>query len=453
MAQLAQFKSGGVWLSGAPLYTMLALTALTMAIIKIWPRVTKAVPAPLVAIGAVTLLVGALDIPTRTVGDLAPIAGGLPAFHFPQVPLSFDTLALIAPYAAAVAAVGLIETLLTQQVVDELTETRTETHTECVAQGVAQIATGFTGGMGGCAMIGQSALNVQSGGRRRLAGLTCAAALFAFTCACSGVIAAVPLAALAGTMLCLVGDIFDFDSVRNLRKVPKTDAAVLVLVTSVTYATNLAVAVFAGVVLSALGFSWKSATRGVTATRTIEPAAYEGRPATVYAIHGPVFFGSVTAFKDALVAAGVLTDGNGDGAGGNTRTDEEIVLDFADARVWDSSALSAVSEAAARLESTGARVHLRHLSPDCARLLERAGDLVEVNVLEDPRYGVLADYPTTAVDTSIEGLARVVPTYRAPAYDVTGAIATQLERSAKRQEEDAKLTPAQKEARMFSYEE
>ena len=265
--------------------------------------------------------------------------------------------------------------------------------------------------------------------------------------------AAVPLAALAGTMLCLVGDIFDFDSVRNLRKVPKTDAAVLVLVTGVTYATNLAVAVFAGVVLSALGFSWKSATRGVTATRTIEPAAYEGRPATVYAIHGPVFFGSVTAFKDALVAAGVLTDGNGDGAGGNTRTDEEIVLDFADARVWDSSALSAVSEAAARLESTGARVHLRHLSPDCARLLERAGDLVEVNVLEDPRYGVLADYPTTAVDTSIEGLARVVPTYRAPAYDVTGAIATQLERSAKRQEEDAKLTPAQKEARMFSYEE
>ena len=222
-AQLAQFKTAtGAWLSGTPLYTMLGLTAATMVIIRLWPRVTKAIPAPLTAIALVTAATQALGIESaRTVGDLASLAGGLPALHLPQVPLSLETLALLLPFSASVAAVGLIETLLTQQLVDEMTERKTETHVECVSQGVAQVATGFTGGMGGCAMIGQSLINVQSGGRTRLSGLSCAAALALWCTGGADIIAKIPLAALVGTMLCLVVDIFDFTSFRRITRIPK----------------------------------------------------------------------------------------------------------------------------------------------------------------------------------------------------------------------------------------
>ena len=376
-AQLAQFKSAsGAWLTGQPLAVMLGLTALTMAIIKLLPKLTTAVPAPLLAILATTGASQALGLQTRTVGDLASIAGTLPAFHLPGVPWNLTTLAVVAPVAAGVAAVGLIETLVTQQLVDDITERRTSTHKECIGQGLGNIVNGVFGGMGGCAMIGQSMINVNAGGRTRVSGLTCAAALMSYVLVGSSFIEKIPLAALTGTMFMLVCDIFDWTSFKRLTQIPKTDAAVLCLVTGVTVVTNLAVAVFAGVVLASLGFAWKSAQR-IEATREVEPTAYDDQPAAVFKLSGPLFFGSVASFK------GVVDP--------KREPEKEIVFDFMSAKVWDSSALEAIDQLCVKFQEEGKRVHLRHLSADCRALLAKAGDLVEVNVLEDPAYAVAAD--------------------------------------------------------------
>ena len=378
-AQLKQFQvASGAWLTGAPLCTMTALVAATMALIYAVPRfVTKAVPAPLVAIVTVSAAVKAFAVETRTLGDLASIAGGLPSLPLPQVPASFETLAIVAPFAVSVAAVGLIETLLTQQLVDQLTDKRTETHTECIAQGVANIATGMCGGMGGCAMIGQSVINVNAGGRGRLSGLSCSLALFGFVLYGSALIEAIPLAALVGTMWMLVLDIWDKSTFKRIGRVPKTDIVVVAVVTAVTVLTNLAIAVGCGVAISCISFSWKSAQR-IFVVRRVEPAAYNGNPAAVYLFTGPLFFASVTRFGEFADA----------------RAEDEgiVVLDFQDSRVWDQSALEAINDAVSRFQAMGKEVHLRHLSADCRRLLARAGDLVEVNVLEDPDYGVAVNY-------------------------------------------------------------
>jgi SulP family sulfate permease len=404
LSQIEQFKSGGAWLSGSELGTMVGLTAVSMGFLKIWPRVTKAIPAPLASIAFLTALAAgplrAAGVATRTVGDLASVAGGLPAPHWPAVPLRPETLLVILPYAVSVAAVGLIETLLTQQLVDEMTGRRTETHTECIGQGAANVASGLFGTMGGCGMIAQSVINVKSGGRTRMSGLTCAASITLFVLAGSSLIEAIPLAALVGVMLTLVVDIFDWTSFKRLTQMPKTDSCVLLLVTAVTYLTNLAVAVFSGVVLAALGFAWKSAIRGCSAQRTAEPSPTAGGSSSslttaVYRMQGPVFFGSTQALADCFRFPEPLDD---------------VVLDFKDARVWDSSGLEAVAEVAQRLEETGKTVCIRGLSPDCKRLLGKAGDLVALNVLEDPKYGVLADYPASAVDRNIEGLGKMLPT-------------------------------------------
>ena len=274
-SQLEQFRVGHAWLTGTPLYTMAALTAVTMVIIKVWPSKRLRIPSPLAAIACVTAGVHALGITTRTVGDMASVAGSLPSLHIPQVPFTYETLTIILPFAVSVAAVGLIETLLTQQLVDSVTETRTETHVECIGQGVANVACGVLGGMGGCAMIGQSMINVNAGGRTRLSGLSCAAFLALSVCAGSSIIDKIPLAALVGTMWMLVLDIFDFGPflLRRASRVGKTDTFVVALVTGVTVVTNLAVAVFAGVVVSSLSFAWKSAQ--VSRARTSdEPGAH-----------------------------------------------------------------------------------------------------------------------------------------------------------------------------------
>ena len=383
-AQLASFRN----LAGAALYTQVALTAITAALIKglgskraaFWPR---QIPAPLAAIVLVTLLANVVApdafAAAKTVGDVAAVSGALPAFHLPSVPFDLHTLTVIAPFAASVAAVGLIETLLTQQLVDETTLTRTSTHKEVVAQGVGNVVCGVFASMGGCAMIGQSVINVQAGGRTRVAGITCGLAILAYVTFGASVIEKIPIAALVGTMLCLVVDIFEWSSFSRASKIPKTDAAVIALVTCVTVVTNLAVAVFAGVVVSALGFAWKSAKR-VDAERRVERDPLDTADVAVYALRGPLFFGSARAFAEAVDALGAR------------ETAKRVVLDFTDAKVWDSSALVAVDDAAQKIKRGGqVDVTLRGLSPDCATLLRKAGDLVEVS-LDDPTYAVAADY-------------------------------------------------------------
>jgi len=363
-----------VWLSGAPLATMAGLVALTIGIITILPKLTRAVPAPLVAIGTVTALVQSLGIKTKTIGDLAAISGTLPVFHVPAVPFGAEAISVIAPYAAAVAAVGLIESLLTQNLVDEITQSRSPTHTECMAQGLGNVVNGFFSGMGGCAMIGQTMINMNSGGRGRLSGVVCASAIALFVVAVSSEIENIPLAALVGVMCKVVFDTFAWNSFNLLPKIPKTDAFVLVAVTASTVVFNLAVAVIFGVVISALGFAYKQSQRVV-----VRRQESQGGKAAVYAIEGPLFFGSDLSFKEQFNPADEALPA--------------VILDFANCRVWDQSGLEAISAVAGRYADEGKQVRMRHLSDDCRRLLNKAGDMVDLEILpDDPKYGLSVDY-------------------------------------------------------------
>jgi SulP family sulfate permease len=371
LAQLTQFRDAeGAWLPLGEIGLMLGLVAVTMAVIWLLPRLTTAVPAPLAGIGVVALLVIGVGLDTPTVGDMAAISGGLPAFHVPTVPLTWETLQIVLPYALILAAIGLIESLLTLNLVGDITGQRGGASRECVAQGGANLLTGFFGGMGGCAMIGQSMINVKSGGRTRLSGLSAALFLLAFILVAAPLIEAVPLAALVGVMFMVVIGTFAWNSLRILARVPRTDAVVIVLVTAVTVATDLAMAVIVGVIVSALAYAWENARR-IRAQVRVTP---EG--AKVYSINGPLFFGSATAFVE-------LFDPQGDPA--------MVVIDFAGSRVADQSALQAIEDVAARYEGLGKRVQLRHLSRDCHRLLNKAGQLM-IDSDDDPSYGIAADY-------------------------------------------------------------
>ncbi|MEX0371792.1 MAG: SulP family inorganic anion transporter, partial [Tateyamaria sp.] len=362
--------AGGDWLTGMPLYLMLGLVALTMVIIWLAPRVTRAIPAPLAGIGIVAALVIGFGLDVPRVGDLASIEGGLPAFHIPMVPLTWETIEIILPYAVILAAIGLIESLLTLNLVGDLTGQRGGASQECIAQGVANTATGFFGGMGGCAMIGQSMINVKSGGRTRIAGVAAALFLLAFILVGSSVIELIPLAALVGVMFMVVIGTFAWNSLKILRKVPLTDAFVIVLVTVVTVMEDLAVAVVVGVIVSALAYAWNNARR-------IHAKAYETpEGARVYQVQGPLFFGSATGFVE-------MFDVDADPS--------EVVVDFADSRVVDQSALQAIEAVAAKYEAAGKRVQLRHLTRDCHRLLTKAGHLV-VDSDDDPDYGIAVNY-------------------------------------------------------------
>ncbi|EAR49641.1 sulfate transporter family protein, partial [Oceanicola granulosus HTCC2516] len=366
LAQLTQFRvpgtaevsghgmSGGEWLSGWPLYLMLGLVALTMAIIWATPRITRAIPAPLAGIGIVALIVIVFGLDVPRVGDMASIEGGLPSFHLPQVPLTWETFEIILPYAVILAAIGLIESLLTLNLVGEITGKRGGASRECLAQGAANTVTGVFGGMGGCAMIGQSMINVNSGGRTRLAGTCAAVFLLLFILVGSPIIEQIPLAALVGVMFMVVIGTFAWNSLKILTKVPRADAFVTVLVTIVTVATDLATAVVVGVIVSALTYAWQNATRIRATTET------EG-DAKVYKVHGPLFFGSSDGFAEMF----------------SPESDpERVIVDFAASRVVDQSALQAIEAVAARYEGAGKRLQLRHLSHDCHRLLAKAGHLV-----------------------------------------------------------------------------
>ncbi len=392
LAQLGQFKvpgtmentghgmGGGEWLSGLQLYTMLGLVALTMAVIWIMPRITRVIPAPLAGIFVVAALVIGIGLDVPRVGDLASIEGGLPSFHIPMVPLNWETFEIILPYALILAAIGLIESLLTLNLVGEITGKRGGASQECIAQGTANVVTGFFGGMGGCAMIGQSMINVKSGGRTRIAGIAAALFLLLFILVGSPLIEQIPLAALVGVMFMVVIGTFAWNSLKIMRKVPLMDAFVIVLVTVVTVMEDLAVAVVVGVIVSALAYAWNNAKRIHAVTRDSETE--EG--AKVYEIQGPLFFGSSEGFVELFDV---------------TNDPETVIIDFAASRVVDQSALQAIENIAAKYEAAGKRVMLRHLSRDCHTLLNKAGHLM-VDSDDDPDYELAVDY---SVRTGILG--------------------------------------------------
>jgi len=375
LAQLGQFKftneAGELeWMQGTPLYTMLGLILLTMAIIHFFPKLTKAVPSTLVAIVVVSFLVFGINLETKLVGDIASIAGGLPTFSIPSVPFDLNTLQIILPFALVLAAIGLIESLLTLTLIDELTGTRGRGNKECIAQGAANTACGFFGAMGGCAMIGQSMINVNSGGRGRASGITAALALLGFILFASGLIEQIPLAALVGVMFIVVIGTFEWSSFRILKKVPKADAFVIILVSGVTVYSDLAVAVVVGVIVSALVFAWEHAKHVIVNRSTDEKGS------TVYDVTGPLFFGSIANFLEQF---DMDKDSN------------DVVVEFKNSRVVDHSAIEAIDTLAERYLSRGKTMHLKHLSPECTQLLTKAGSLVEINVIEDPDYHIVTD--------------------------------------------------------------
>jgi len=362
--------AGGQWLSGLPLVTMLLLVALTMGIIWIMPRITRVVPAPLAGIGIVAAIVIGFGLDVPRVGDMASIEGGFPALHIPMVPLTFETFEIILPYALILAAIGLIESLLTLNLVGEITGKRGGASQECLAQGVANTVTGFFGGMGGCAMIGQSMINVNSGGRTRIAAIAAALFLLSFILFAAPLIEQIPLAALVGVMFMVVIGTFAWNSLKILFKVPLLDAFVIVLVTVVTVMTDLATAVVVGVIVSALAYAWQNAKRIHAKTYTTPEGA------KVYQVQGPLFFGSAEGFGELFAPED---------------DPSLVVVDFADSRVADQSALQAIEKLAGRYEAAGKEVQLRHLSRDCHQLLSKAGHLV-VDSDDDPDYQIATDY-------------------------------------------------------------
>lgn len=376
MSQLSQFTTDSTdpnapWMQGTQLFTFLGLVLLSMLIIWGLPKLTKVVPAALTAILVIFGLVYFLDIDTSTVGDIASVKGGFPPLHMPTIPLNLDTFLLIFPYAAIVAGVGLIESLLTLNIVDEITETRGRGNKEAVAQGVANIFSGFLSGMGGCAMIGQSLINISSGARARLSGIVAAIMLLVFVMFGSGLIEKLPMAALTGLMIMVSIGTFEWASLKTFKRMPKSDVFVMIMVTLITvFLHNLALAVIIGVIIAALVFAWDNAKR-IRARKHIDENGVKH-----YEIYGPLFFGSVTAFNEKF---DVLND------------PDEVIIDFEESRVVDMSAIEALNKLTERYDKLGKKIHLKHLSADCRALLQNADKIIDVNVMEDPTYKVVVD--------------------------------------------------------------
>lgn len=350
MAQLEHFKSGEIWLSGASLYLMLGLVALTMAIVYLLPRLTRTVPPALVAILSVGLLVYLFALPTRTLGDMAHIAGGLPTFAWPDIPWNLETLRIIAPYAILMALVGLLETLLTLNLTDEITESRGYPDRECVALGAANIVSGAFGGMGGCAMIGQTAVNLGSGGRGRLSGIVAGVAILLFILFLSPMIESIPLAALVGVMFVVSQQTFAWASLRVINKVPLNDVLVIIAVTIITVFTDLATAVFYGIIIAALNFAWQHA-------RQLYSDSHLENGEKLYHLHGTLFFASTTVFLDQFDPA---NDPN------------QVTLDCRHLKFVDYSAIAALNTLRERYSKAGKHLRVIHLSERCKKLLKRA---------------------------------------------------------------------------------
>lgn len=373
MSQIPQFKIIGteMWMKGSTLWIMLALVLLTMLIIWRLPKITKAFPASLAAILIVFAVVYLFGIETTTVGDIASIKGGFPPFHIPEIPINLSTLQTIFPYALIVAGVGLIESLLTLNLVDEITETKGQSNRESMAQGLANFVTGFFSGMGGCAMIGQSLINISNGARARLSGIVASVMLLIFIMFGSSLIEKMPMAALTGLMIMVAIGTFEWVTIRMVNKMPKHDIFVGVIVILITvFLKNLALAVLIGVIISALVFAWESAKR-IRARKHIDENGVKH-----YEIYGPLFFGSTTVFLEKF----------------DSQSDpEEIIIDFKESKVVDMSAIECLNKLTERYSKVGKTVRLRHLSPDCRKLIQNADKLIEVNIIEDPAYTVFSD--------------------------------------------------------------
>ena len=375
-SQLGMFKVGGEWLEGSLMYNMLGLVLLTMGIMHFLPKLTKKIPSALTAILVVSLIVIFGDIQTSTVLSFIQenggegIKAGLPTFNIPLISLNIETLKFITPYALILAAIGLIESLMTLNLIDELTETHGNGNKECIAQGGANILNGFFGGMGGCAMIGQSIINIKSGGRGRLSGITAALSLLAFILFASDYIEMVPIAALVGVMFMVVIGTFAWNTFRIINKVPLSDVFVIILVTVLTVVFDLALAVISGVIVSALVFAWENSLM-IRARKHTDKHGIKH-----YEIYGPLFFGSIELFNSKF----------------DVKNDpEEVVIDFAESRVVDQSAIESLNKLAERYQKNGKTIHLRHLAPDCVKLIKKAEKICDVNVLEDPDYFVSID--------------------------------------------------------------
>ena len=377
ISQLSQFRELNslgeqVWISGDILFYSIIFVVFTMFIIWFLPKITKLLPSTLVAILFTTILVLTLEINIPNVGDLASVKGGFPQFSIPMVPINIETLKIIFPYALILSSIGLIESLLTLNLVGEITNKRGGASQECLAQGLANTVTGFFGGMGGCAMIGQSMINVKSGGRTRIAGITAALFLLIFILYTSSLIELIPIAALVGVMFMVVIGTFAWNSLKILFLVPKSDAIVIILVTFVTVIADLAVAVIVGVIFSALVFAWKSASK---IRATVRPSKRE-RGAKVYEIEGPLFFSSTNSFIEIFKPS---------------EDPDVVIIDFTKSKVIDQSALKAIEDIADKYNCIGKKVKLRHLTRDCHKLLSKAGQLV-VDSDDDPDYGMAVDY-------------------------------------------------------------
>ncbi len=384
LAQLNQFKTeDGQWLSGDAMQIMLALVVASMAIIYILPKLTKAVPSALASIVIITLAVIFFDINTVTVGDKAVVSGSLETlffgdpndpqlngFHIPMVPFTWETLWIVLPYALILTIVGTTESLLTMTLIDDITQTRGQANRECVALGCANVTAGMFSTMGGCALIGQSLINIRSGGIGRLSGITAAIMLLLIVLALSDYIAQIPVAALVGLMFVVVIATFDWSSWNIMRGISKADAAVMILVTVLTVVFDLAVAVVAGVIVSALVFAWQHAQRVMLETKEEE---IDGRKVKTYTVYGPLFFASAQNFIE-------MFDPNND--------PDCVQIDFKYSRVYDHTGVEAIDKLTKRYKEQGKKLVLRHLSPECRQLLHDARDLVEVNVSEDPHYHV-----------------------------------------------------------------
>ncbi len=375
MSQIDQFKiadSSGVlqFMNGGSLMFMIGLVLLTMLIIWGLPKITKAVPSSLMAIVVVSAIVIGFNLDTKTVGDIASIKGGFPPFHIPQVPFTWESIVIIFPYALIVAAVGLVESLLTLNLIDEITETRGRSNKECVAQGAANVVTGFFSGMGGCAMIGQSLINISSGARARLSGIVASVMLLVFIMFGAGIIERLPMAALTGVMIMVAIGTFEWASLKTFKRMPKSDVFVMVLVTLITvFLHNLALAVLIGVIISAIVFAWENALR-IRARKYTDDEGIKH-----YEIYGPLFFGSVSLFNEKF---DVLSD------------PDEVIIDFSESRITDMSGIEALNKITERYFKVGKKIHLKHLSNDCRKLLKNADKIIDVNVMEDPTYKVVS---------------------------------------------------------------
>lgn len=373
MSQLEQFKTivngETTWLSGSPMLIMAGLVALTVAIVIGLPKITKVIPASLVAIMVVFAIVLVFGIETKQVKDIASVSGSLPPFHIPSVPFNWETLQIIFPYGLVMAAVGLTEGLLTLNLVDEITASKGNSNRECLAQGTANIANGFFFGMGGCPMIAQTLVNLSAGSRARLSGIIGALTILIIILVGAPVIELLPMAALTGVMIMVAIGTFEWTSFKTFNKMPKSDIFVMIIVTLITiFMHNLALAVLIGVIISALVFAWENAKR-IRARKYVDENGVKH-----YEIFGPLFFGSTTAFAEKF----------------DIQNDpKEIIIDFAESRIADMSAIEAVNNITSKYAKEGKTVHLRHLSNDCITLLKNAEAIIDVNILEDPSYNVM----------------------------------------------------------------